>query len=94
MMCAIARIEASEYKPRHPCEIRPIRSTPVASITTNPGLALAMAVKWARCQSDMTPSLAEYWHIGATAMRLATVKGPSWSGLNKWVVINVFPDIQ
>ena len=36
---------------------------------------LASIPRWVRCQSEATPSLALYWHIGATTMRLAKV---SW----------------
>lgn len=32
------------------------------------------------CQSFAKPSLAEYWHMGETPMRLAKVTERSWSG--------------
>src|SRR5512139_3939144 len=62
--------------------MRPSRVTPVASRTTSPAPESAMLPRCARCQSFMLPSSAEYWHIGATAMRLGSVTPPSCSGSN------------
>jgi hypothetical protein len=36
------------------------------------------------CQSVAFPSCAEYWHIGAMTMRLASSSEPSFSGVNRW----------
>jgi len=65
--------------------MRPMRSTAVASITTRPAREMASCIRCCRCQSVALPSSAEYWHIGATAMRLGSSIGPSASGANKWV---------
>jgi len=35
------------------------------------------------CQSVKQPSIAEYWHIGAMTIRLASVKSPICTGANK-----------
>src|SRR5829696_3679039 len=32
--------------------------------------------RWIRCQSVMHPSSAEYWHMGAITMRLASSRSP------------------
>src|SRR5215212_8420352 len=37
-----------------------------------------------RCQSVMQPSTAEYWHIGAMTMRLASDSPPARSGVKRW----------
>src|SRR5262245_3278422 len=58
--------------PTQPCVIRPRRSTSVISMKTSPAPELASMPRWVMCQSPTTPSLAEYWHIGATLMRLAS----------------------
>jgi len=50
--------------------MRPRRSTPVASMVTMPAPDIARLIQWCMCQSVAEPSAAEYWHIGATAMRL------------------------
>src|SRR5258706_8378369 len=62
--------------------MRPSRVTPVASTITRPAPEQAMLARWARCQSFMLPSSAEYWHIGDTAMRFGSVTAPSSSGSN------------
>src|SRR5262245_65959997 len=36
--------------------------------------------RWVRCQSEATPSLALYWHIGDTTMRLESVRSASLIG--------------
>src|SRR5690625_1773408 len=40
-----------------------------------------------RCQSVMQPSTAEYWHIGAITMRLASSSLPTVKGLKSWDVM-------
>jgi hypothetical protein len=35
---------------------------------------------WTTCQSEENPSTEEYWHIGETAMRLASVRPRRVSG--------------
>jgi hypothetical protein len=37
-------------------------------------------VQCAKCQSVAKPSWAEYWHMGAMTMRLASFKGPLGEG--------------
>ena len=44
-----------------------------------------------KCQSLASPSTDEYWHIGATMMRLGSFRPRSWIGENK-VLIGGFPD--
>src|SRR5277367_4864873 len=39
------------------------------------------------CQSSATPSLALYWHIGETAMRLASSRSASFIGENRALVM-------
>jgi hypothetical protein len=39
------------------------------------------------CQSSATPSLALYWHIGETAMRLASWRSASFIGENRALVM-------
>jgi hypothetical protein len=41
----------------------------------------------AECQSSATPSLALYWHIGETAMRLASWRSASFIGENRALVM-------
>src|SRR3954466_7261710 len=61
--------------------MRPSLVTAGASIPTSPASAIAIVPRCVRCQSLMQPSLAEYWHIGATTMRLGSVTPPSWMGV-------------
>src|SRR5262249_13592520 len=60
--------------------MRPGRSTSVISATTKPAPELASMPRWVRCQSEATPSLALYWHMGDTTMRLASVRSASLIG--------------
>ena len=53
--------------------IRPSGVTADASVITSPAPPAANWPRWTRCQSSGTPSVAEYWHIGATQTRLRTV---------------------
>ena len=41
------------------------------------------------CQSEATPSLALYWHIGDTTMRFAKFRSASRSGENKTLVMTI-----
>src|SRR5262249_29150998 len=41
---------------------------------------IASCIRCCRCQSAASPSSAEYWHMGATTMRLGRSMGPTWSG--------------
>src|SRR5215210_6961122 len=40
--------------------------------------------KWMTCQSVMHPSWAEYWHIGAITMRLASSRAPNRRGVKSF----------
>src|SRR5947208_1788637 len=60
--------------------MRPCRSTSVISATTRPAPELASMPRCVRCQSEATPSLALYWHMGDTTMRLASVRSASLIG--------------
>src|SRR3984885_15516537 len=79
--------QASEYSPRQPWVIRPWRSTWVASNTRSEAPEFASMPKWVMCQSSATPSLALYWHIGETAMRLASSRSASFIGENSALVM-------
>ena len=64
--------------------MRPSRSTAVASSTIMPARPMASCIRCWRCQSVALPSPAEYWHMGATAMRLGSSMGPSGRGEKRW----------
>src|SRR5260221_2390041 len=61
--------------------MRPSGVTPVASTIISPAPEQAYWPRCMRCQSVMRPSLAEYWHIGETTMRLGSVTPPSRIGV-------------
>ena len=63
--------------------MRPRRSTAVASIVTMPAPDIARLIQWPMCQSVAEPSSAEYWHIGATAMRLRKEMPPISIGVKR-----------
>src|SRR5580700_2984900 len=44
----------------------------------------ARCPRWITCQSVMQPSTAEYWHIGAMTIRLASVSEPMRKGSNSF----------
>src|ERR1700752_2891992 len=69
--------------------MRPIASTPVASMQNIAAPESASELMWVKCQSVAEPSTAEYWHIGATMMRLASFRSRSWIG-EKSVLIRDF----
>lgn len=73
--------------------MRPRRSTSVISTVTMPAPDIARFIQWWRCQSLAEPSSAEYWHIGATAMRLGKLKPSSVIGWKSDVVMNETPGI-
>src|ERR1700722_1854708 len=62
--------------------MRPWRSTWVASTTTRPAPELASMPRCAMCQSLAQPSVALYWHIGATTIRLSSSTPASLMGEN------------
>jgi hypothetical protein len=53
---------------------------------------LSKLAQWAKCQSVACPFSAEYWHMGATTVRLASVNGPRGevrvNSENKWLTEN------
>ena len=63
--------------------MRPIASTAVASMQKIAAPDSASELMWVKCQSLASPSTDEYWHIGATMMRLASVRPRSLIGVNK-----------
>ena len=63
--------------------MRPRASTALASTMTSPAPPAARAPRCTRCQSLAKPSVALYWHIGDTPMRLRRVTERSESGSNK-----------
>ena len=64
---------ASLQRPRQSGVIRPAGSTAVASRIRSPAPPRARWPRWIRCQSLASPSTAEYWHIGETTIRFASV---------------------
>src|SRR5471030_3021598 len=86
----IAASLSSEYRPVQRWVMRPSRVTAVASITRRPAPEIARLARWPKCQSLMQPSLAEYWHIGETTMRLGSVTPPSWIGAKSLLVIFLY----
>ena len=74
---------ASFHKPRHPGVMRPIASTAVASMQNIAAPDSASVLMWVKCQSVASPFSAEYWHIGATMMRLGSDRPRSWNGENR-----------
>jgi hypothetical protein len=65
--------------------MRPSALTPVASIIRSPAPESASWPRCIMCQSLALPSTALYWHIGATAMRLASVRSRSAIGVKSWL---------
>ena len=74
---------ASFHRPRQPGVMRPIASTWVASMQNIAAPDSASVLIWVKCQSLASPSSAEYWHIGATMMRLASARPRSFIGENR-----------
>src|SRR3954470_9988135 len=81
---------ASFQRPRQPGVMRPIASTAVASMQNIAAPDSASELMWVKCQSLASPSREEYWHIGATMMRLASVKPRKVIGENKALMMG-FP---
>ena len=63
--------------------MRPMASTPVASMQNIAAPDSASELIWVKCQSVAEPSTAEYWHIGATMMRLGNFRPRNWIGENR-----------
>ena len=75
-LSASAAWVASSHRPKQPGLMRPTAETAVASMVNRPAPLLSKLVQWLRCQSVAWPFSAEYWHMGATTMRLGKVRGP------------------
>src|SRR3954469_20585858 len=84
---AITRVSAasqsSEEMPTQPWVMRPRLSTSVISTNTSPAPEFASMPRCVMCQSPITPSAAEYWHIGATLMRLVSSRPLILNGVNR-----------
>ena len=82
---------ASFHSPRQPGVMRPIASTAVASMQNAAAPDSASELMCVKCQSLASPFSAEYWHIGATMMRLGSVRPRSVIGENR-ALISGYPD--
>src|SRR5712675_3402458 len=63
--------------------MRPIASTPVASMQNIAAPDSASVLICVKCQSLASPFTEEYWHIGATMMRLESSRPRSFIGENR-----------
>src|SRR4051794_30021181 len=63
--------------------MRPRAETAVASRIISPAPDSARWPRWIMCQPPAFPSCAEYWHIGAMTMRLASSTDPSFRGVKR-----------
>src|SRR5450432_2023130 len=70
--------------------MRPIASTAVASMQNIAAPDSASMLICVKCQSLASPFSAEYWHIGATMMRLGSVRPRSWIGENRTLMGGFF----
>ena len=66
-----------------PAVMRPRASTFDISTQTMPAPPTAREARFWKCHSLATPSIAEYWHIGDTMMRLRTVTERNVTGVNR-----------
>ena len=64
-------------------------STAVASMQNIAAPDSASELIWVKCQSLAEPSIAEYWHIGATMMRLGNVRSRNWIGENRTLMLGI-----
>src|SRR5208282_2175896 len=80
----------SFHRPAQPGVIRPFGETAVDSAITSPEPPRARPERWTWCHSLTTPSLAEYWHIGDTAIRFLRVTPLRENGWNKDVIVASF----
>ena len=83
---------ASSQRPRSHGVMRPSGVTAVASMITMPAPDSAMVPRCTVCQDVARPSSAEYWHIGATTMRLGKARLRRVCGENKAVM--GLPDVK
>src|SRR6202043_246994 len=82
---------ASFQRPRQPGVMRAVASTWVASMQNIAAPDSASELIWVKCQSLASPLSAEYWHIGATMMRLGRARSRSLIGENR-ALMGIFPD--
>src|SRR6266478_542589 len=66
--------------------MRPMASTWVASMQNIAAPDSASVLICVKCQSLASPFWAEYWHIGATMMRLASFSSRSFIGENRALI--------
>src|SRR5579859_4443946 len=74
---------ASFHRPRQPGVMRPMASTWVASMQNIAAPDNESVLMWVKCQSFALPFSAEYWHIGATMMRLGSASSRRRIGENR-----------
>src|SRR5471030_326261 len=67
--------------------MRPVASTWVASMQNIAAPDSASVLIWVKCQSLASPLTAEYWHIGATMMRLGSLRPRSVIGENRTLML-------
>ena len=75
----------SSHRPRQPGVMRPSGSTAVASMVNSAAPLLSRLPQCIRCQSVASPFCAAYWHMGATTIRLGSVRPPRGEGRCKGV---------
>jgi hypothetical protein len=69
--------------------MRPMASTWVASMQNIAAPDSASELMCVKCQSLASPFTAEYWHIGATMMRLGSFSPRSWIGENRALMSDI-----
>ena len=74
---------ASFQIPVSPGEIRPSRTTAVASVKTSDAPPTARLPRCTSCQLFGIPSSAEYWHIGETTIRFRNVTERCVNGVKR-----------
>src|SRR5262245_16500519 len=50
--------------------------------------------RWITCQSVIQPSTAEYWHMGAMTMRLASSNSPTRNGVNSALMSHLWDRLR
>src|SRR5260370_31497052 len=70
--------------------MRPVDSACVASMQNIAAPDSARLLMWGKCQSLASPFSAEYWHIGATMMRLRRFSSRSLIGENRALMRGIF----
>src|SRR5258708_4435877 len=71
--------------------MRPLASTPVASMQKTPAPDSASELICVKCQSLASPSTEEYWHMGAPMRRLGSFGPRGGMGVNK-ALMGGYPD--